>query len=316
MHIVLLILKIIGAILGGLLGLVLFLLFLVLFIPLRYHVHGVVQEDTKVKVSIHWLLHLIHVSILYQEKKTKFCLRIVGIPLKQNRKKKEQDKKKKTRKQEEESVHKKTDKEEKQEEVKEEVKEEKKEIPLKNVRIESTEIESEKEKSKSKSSVKQKKEFHPIQKIKELWQKQKDAIAVLRIKWVGIKQKKRNILTKKEKIFTFIKEEGTKNTFRKGKKALWELIRYIGPRKVKGYLKFGTGDPCQTGQILGGISVAYAYFNPKFKVYPDFEEKKLEADLKAHGRIRIIRFLFVGGRLYFDKEVKKCIADFKQLKEE
>lgn len=354
MHIVLLILKIIGAILGGLLGLALFLLCLLLFVPIRYNIHGIAKEDVEVKTSVHWLLHLVHLSVLYQEKKVKFCLRIFGIPVKQNIKKKKP--KKKCGKQKRKAVSK---KEERPKKKKAEDAEQKKrlEISIKKeeqkmekdtvTKAESTQETETFEKVETKTkqnqseyvltkqetmetvsavgssrvgsnrvSSKKKNKFHPLQKMKEWWQKMKNTVSTIRKKWVDIKQKIKSIMTKKDKILTFLKDEGTKNTFQKGKSALLGLIRYMGPKKLKGYIRFGTGDPCQTGQILGIISIAYACSVPKFKVYPDFEEKIFQADLKAHGRIRLIRFVRVGFQLFFDKEVKKCFADFKQLKED
>lgn len=355
MHIVLLILKIIGAILGGLLGLVLFLLCLLLFVPIRYNIHGIAKEDVEVKTSVHWLLHLVHLSVLYQEKKVKFCLRIFGIPVKQNIEKKKKPKKK-CGKQKRKAVSK---KEERQKKKKVEDAEQKKRLEISiekeetkkaeqkmekgtATKAESTQetetfekIETKTKQNQSKyvltkqetmetvSAVdsnrvgsKKKTKFHPIQKMKEFWKKMKNAVSTIRKKWVDIKQKIKSIMTKKDKILTFLKDEGTKNTFQKGKSALLGLIRYMGPKNLKGYIRFGTGDPCQTGQVLGVISIAYAYFVPKFKVYPDFEEKIFQADLKAHGRMRLIRFVRVGFQLFFDKEVKKCFADFKQLKED
>lgn len=353
MHIVLLILKIIGAILGGLLGLVLFLLCLLLFVPIRYNIHGISKEDVEVKTSIHWFLHLVHLSVLYQEKKVKFCLRIFGIPVKQNIKKKKKTKKK-CGKQKRKAVSKKEERQKKKkaedaepkqhldsfiekEETKKAEQKMEKDTAAKAEDTQETET-AEKLETKtnqnecvstrqetmetvsavgsSRTGSKKKKKFRPIQKMKELWQKMKNAVSTIRKKWVDIKQKIKSIMTKKDKILTFLKDEGTKNTFQKGKNALLELIRYVGPKNLKGYIRFGTGDPCQTGQILGVISIAYAYFIPKFKVYPDFEEKIFQADLKTHGRMRLIRFVRVGLKLFFDKEVKKCFADFKQLKED
>lgn len=328
MHIVLLILKIIGAILGGLIGLVLSLVLLVLFVPVRYQVNVISADGVCAKVRVHWLLHILHLSVVYEEKKTKLKLRIFGIPFKQNKKKKERKTGKKDRK-----LKKKTaDKESKK--VQTSIKEDKKVKRIEKVsdkKIGKKVDKSQKQKVKESSVDEQKilvdnpkednqdfdkKKIHPIKKIKEISTHIKQAICSIPQKLSSIKDSIRKFLRKKEQIIEFIRAEGTKYTLRKGKDALIELIRYIIPRNLRGYIRFGTGDPCQTGQILAGASIFYVYFNPKFSLYPDFEEKKLEADLEAKGRMRMIRFVRIAARFYFDKQIKQCIADFKQLKEE
>lgn len=350
MHVVLLILKIIGTILVSILGLLLFLVILLLFVPVRYQLHLVVRGGVNVNACISWLLHIVHLSILYEQKEYKFCIRIFGIPIKQNRdeKKESASKERKNRK----VTHKKKTNDRKSKQGSETVRmdsnkpvagkdkpvvkaekepvvsngEKSAAVEVKGQKAKKTETEqcdtieekkqiTEKPKEMDKKPKKNR-TFHPIWALKKLWQSVRMKLHNIPELWKRFTSKIKELADKKNKLFTLLKKEGTKSTFRKIWKTLHGLIRYISPRTIKGYIRFGTEDPCQTGQLLGGISILQAYLNSEVRFYPDFEKKVFEADLKAHGRVRIIRFLSDGGKVYFDKEIKKFIADVKQLKEE
>lgn len=343
MHIVLLVLKIIGAILGGLLGLLLLLVLLVVFVPVRYQIHLVVKENVNVDSSVWWLLHAVHVSIRYHENGMQYCMRIFGFPIRQNKeengkktkrrpektgkerkrhrnKGKKQVKQVDTAKTKEITAKQKRDKailEEKKETVQDITKpEETTKKQKKKVTLEQKSQRMNPEKRTEKDEPGKEKGFHPFKRIRNLLQKIKDIIANIPRLWNKIKEKASKLNQKKKRFLAILREEGTRNSLRKIKGRIFEVFRYIGPRKLKGYVRFGTGDPCNTGQILGIVSILRAYFNTKVKIYPVFEEKVIEADLTARGRLRVIRFLRIGSVLYFDKEIKKFIADVKQIKEE
>lgn len=328
MHIVWLILKIIGAILGGLLGFLLLLLLLVVFVPIRYKIRLKVDKGVEADSYISWLLHIVHISIQYQEKKMKYCLRIFGVPVRKNKeqndRKTEKSKQKKTKQnhvQEKRTKAFLTKKAQNEPlEKKNQEKTNEKTIEKTNEKakkcITSSKTVSEKRETKGKEKHKDKKGFHPIQKCKTLIRDILEKVHQIPLIWIKIKNKIKKLNWKKKKLLAFIKDEGTKSTIKKFTKRTFEILKYIAPRKLRGYIRYGTGDPCNTGQILGIISILRARFKTKISIYPVFEEKTIEADLTAHGRMRVFRFLKVGGSLYFDKEVKKFIADGKQLKEE
>lgn len=75
------------------------------------------------------------------------------------------------------------------------------------------------------------------------------------------------------------------------------LLKHILPRSLKGYMEFGFGDPAVTGQVLGGIGMFYGALPGKLEIYPDFEEKKLNAAIKARGRIHLVCLLIHGLKL-------------------
>lgn len=78
--IILLILKIIGILLLCVLGLILLLLIVTLFVPVRYRVileHG--EELFLMKGRVHWLLHLLHISITHLDGILHIQARILGL---------------------------------------------------------------------------------------------------------------------------------------------------------------------------------------------------------------------------------------------
>ena len=94
------------------------------------------------------------------------------------------------------------------------------------------------------------------------------------------------------------------------------LLKHVLPGKISGYVRFGTGDPCTTGQILGLLAAFYGYYGRTLTIQPDFLEKCLETEVKIKGRIRIFTLLMVLLGLWFDKKFKLLIANFKKLKAE
>ena len=71
------------------------------------------------------------------------------------------------------------------------------------------------------------------------------------------------------------------------KKYLIGLIKHIGPRKVKGYIRYGFGDPCKTGQVTGYLSLLPFVYSKHFSLQPDFYEKIIDTELLIKGRIRL-----------------------------
>ncbi len=78
-HILFLILKIIGIILLAILGILLISIVVVLFLPVQYQVEAKTEsglEQLEVHAKAHWLLHLIYAYWDYEDKKSKWQVRI------------------------------------------------------------------------------------------------------------------------------------------------------------------------------------------------------------------------------------------------
>ena len=96
LHIILMILKIIGILLLVLLGIVLLFLLSLLFVPVCYSGWGKKEGKTyQGKASVSWLFHLIHGTVVYEEKQSRFELYLCGIPLMKLREKTKNRKKRK-----------------------------------------------------------------------------------------------------------------------------------------------------------------------------------------------------------------------------
>ncbi len=109
-------------------------------------------------------------------------------------------------------------------------------------------------------------------------------------------------------IINFIRDNENKNGFRKVKKEFVDLVRHIMPNKVRGRVRFGTGDPCTTGWLLGGISMFSIAYMEELRIIPDFEEKILEADGFLKGRLRLLYLVRLIIRGYLDEDIRKVLS--------
>ncbi|MFR7424727.1 MAG: DUF2953 domain-containing protein, partial [Clostridium sp.] len=53
------------------------------------------------------------------------------------------------------------------------------------------------------------------------------------------------------------------------------LWKQIHPRRMRGKVIFGTGDPCSTGELLGVLALFYAWYGNGVQIIPDFEQKRI-----------------------------------------
>lgn len=110
---------------------------------------------------------------------------------------------------------------------------------------------------------------------------------------------------------TLWKEESTQAALHflaeKGRK----LIRHVLPRKIKGSVTFGCEDPALTGQILGAVAIAYPLYGKGVAVYPRFEEKILEGNLRMKGRIVAACLLWQAWKIYRNPDVRKTLKKIR-----
>ena len=117
--------------------------------------------------------------------------------------------------------------------------------------------------------------------------------------------KKYDLVRKKAEPFLSIEAE---HMFRKGIGYLKYLIRGYAPRKITGYLHFGTGAPDLTGWLTGVVYMLLPESGTEYDVEPDFYEAVLNTDTEVRGHIRAYRLAWVGLRLLFDKEFRILFA--------
>lgn len=305
LRIVLLIFKIIGITLLSLLGILVVLALLVLFVPIRYKVRGKKEEETWLKARIKWLFGVISVKLDYKNEKLTYSARICGKLIVSDKPKKKRTKSKKKYKRKKEPKvlpHKTTQPVLEKIEPKEDY-------------FDSDFIEDIPDNPRINHSQKERKSgwYDKIIKIPEhirsLFHKVKEKIAnlILVIK---------NVFHKIGKVKDFLKDKANKPGFNKSLLHLKNLLKHIKPRKLKVKLRFGTGDPCSTGQLLGAICAVYPQVIEKVQLTPDFEEKVFQGELYARGRIRIITLLVIFLKVIKDRDIKILRKNISKLKEE
>lgn len=139
-----------------------------------------------------------------------------------------------------------------------------------------------------------------LKKIFSLFGKTKGLFKKLRSVFGKIQKIKEKISRIKE----FIDDENNRELF----SFLWmeikKILRYVSPRKIRGYLNYGFEDPSYTGKSLGLIYLILKGNTGKFKISPDFENKHLETEVHMKGRVRLYYFLIIALQVYKNKNFK------------
>lgn len=293
LHTVLAILKIIGIVLAAILGLFILILALALFVPVRYKMYADYEKKLNGWVRINWFLHLLSVRIVFVDNQPDYRIKILGIRLRLGKDPKEKKKKKKKEK-----------RQEPEENVDdfiqyiEDVKEEEKQEENSEQKEESSETPHEEKVKKKKFFTKLRETFKKIKNIKYTILRFCDRIS--------------EIKEKASDFFSFLQDESNKAAYQFLKEQLKHLWKHIKPKKIRGNLAFGTGDPASTGQLLGILSFLYPVYRDNITIAPDFEEAKIEADLFIKGYIRAFPVLIHLFKLYRNKDIKNLLNNFRK----
>ena len=140
------------------------------------------------------------------------------------------------------------------------------------------------------------------------------AIKAIPDKIRGIFQKIDFIFFKISCIIDFVNDHATTMTIKKLIKEVVAAIRYVGPKKLKGSLEFGTGEPDSTGMILGGVSLMKVVYSKDVNIVPNFDEKCLIGDMEVRGRIRAVYFVRMALRIWFNKDVHRLWKRFRHMR--
>lgn len=162
-------------------------------------------------------------------------------------------------------------------------------------------------KVKKQKSKKNKKKFNIFAKIEEIKEK-------IEAKWTAFKEDFLNLNNKKEAVLKFINAEGTAAGIFYLLTQSKILIKMILPKKIKGWLRFGTGDVYTEGQYLTYLCFVYPLYAGKFDIIPEWEEEVIEVDATFSGKIRMFAMLLIGLKLLFSKKVKALLRNFNRCK--
>jgi hypothetical protein len=305
MGIVILILKIIGIILLILLGILLLAVISIVFYPISYTMAASYEDTISAKAKVHWLFHLISVTLIYETDNKKCILRILGIPImdflhpkpKKEKIKQENPKQKKSKK--EKNKIEKTKKEKTKKEKAQTGTPEKVEAPQRKAEAKSSKPPVQKQINTPPPDEKD----TPSTKQGNIWTKLQQFIINIRQKVKAVQQKGIDLRQKADKCLEILKREQTQNAIEKIKHHIIALLKHILPRKWNAYLNFGFEDPATTGQVLGYYWMLIGLWGEHFVCVPDFEHKVLRGNIRAKGHIQVMKFLYVGYRFMFDKDL-------------
>ncbi|WP_455718686.1 DUF2953 domain-containing protein [Anaerosporobacter sp.] len=344
--------KIIGIVLGVLLALLLLLLGILLFVPIRYRIYASKYDTIQAKAKVSYLCKIVSFRFRYysEEETYSYCLRIFGYPVidsnrppkvKKEKKVKvkkvkparSQTSKTKVRKIETVEIEKKQDiqiKDHYEEEHKVEDNEiQDNKIVYKEVEVDKNDIINPLQKEhtnivRNEKVVEEKvdeeeresflhritKPFRAtIQRIKEVIRKVREVIRSARNIFSNVK-------AKIHLVKDFLEVEDNRKGLGRVYAGIKKILKHILPYKVKGFVRFGLDDPCNTGYLLGVLSLVYPIYANKIQIIPDFQEEVLEGQVDAKGRIRAFTLLIIGIKLILDDNFKKLLKNVKELKEE
>ena len=162
-------------------------------------------------------------------------------------------------------------------------------------------------KEKKQKSKKTKKKYNIFAKIEEIKEK-------IDAKWTAFKEDFLSLNNKKEAVLKFINAEGTADGIFYLLTQSKILVKMILPKKIKGWLRFGTGDVYTEGQYLTYLCFVYPLYAGKFDILPEWEEEVIEVDASFSGKIRMFAMLLIGLKLLFSKKVKALLRNFNRCK--
>lgn len=320
MAILWLLLKVVGI----LLLILLFLVVLILFVSLRYRVYTSFYEEKRVRGRVSWLWFVVRAVFLWEEGALHWKLCVFGIPIMSG------DENGSASSHPEKNKRKKRNKKRKDAKNKQKVIEDQREDGSEqNIGKEQENIEQEQTDKQSNEAVDASSSgpVHPSQeKVPANPGKRRGIIARLRRLWTRImnffRTLKKLFRLLRQKVHSLhdladmLREEETRHSICIVKDNMIHLWKQIHPRKIRGDIVFGTGDPCTTGQALGGIAVLYGWIGSGVHIVPDFQEKRLEGRLDVRGRIRIISLIVIIVKMMFHREFKQLWQKLEQWKED
>ena len=294
--IILLVLVTIAKVIGILLAVLVIVALAILFAAVRYR--GKISfDDKKAQISIRWLGVVLRVPVLITEKDLQWKVRVFGVPIlrsdgahKKRRSKKSsapKAQKRKAEKAEEQNVPKKqSDKTEEQ-------------IASKQT------IDQREERSAFRQADEREKKPRGIRQL-FLWLQ--NVIKIVR----KIKKKVHSV----QDLVDILRSDAGKAFICIVKENVIHLWKQIHPRRMRGKVIFGTGDPCSTGELLGVLALFYAWYGNGVQIIPDFEQKRIEGNVSFRGRIRMITLICIAWRIIKNKDGRKLLHEWEKWKEE
>ena len=312
--IILLVLVTIAKVIGILLAVLVIVALAILFAAVRY-CGKISFDDKKAQISIRWLGVVLRGPILITEKDLQWKVRVFGVPIlrsdgahKKRRSKKSSAPKAQKRKAEKaaETVQK----------TQESSKQEKKAL---SVNLEKSPTAPEQEKQIApKQTTDQREEQSAFRQADER-EKKPRGIRQLFL-WlqnvIKIVRKMKKKVHSVQDLVDILRSDAGKAFICIVKENVIHLWKQIHPRRMRGKVIFGTGDPCSTGELLGVLALFYAWYGNGVQIIPDFEQKRIEGNVSFRGRIRMITLICIAWRIIKNKDGRKLLHEWEKWKEE
>lgn len=338
--IILLVLVTIAKVIGILLAVLVIVALAILFAAVRY-CGKISFDDKKAQISIRWLGVVLRVPILITEKDLQWKVRVFGVPIlrsdgahKKRRSKKSSAPKAQKRKAEKaaETVQK-TQESSKQEkkalsvnlEKSPTAPEQEKQIAPKQATDKTEEQNVPKKQSDkteeqiaSKQTTDQREERSAFRQADER-EKKPRGIRQLFL-WlqnvIKIVRKMKKKVHSVQDLVDILRSDAGKAFICIVKENVIHLWKQIHPRRMRGKVIFGTGDPCSTGELLGVFALFYAWYGNGVQIVLDFEQKRIEGNVSFRGRIRMITLICIAWRIIKNKDGRKLLHEWEKWKEE
>lgn len=311
LHVLLLILKIILYIILCILGLLLLIVLTVLFAPIRYRVEAEYYDNAKVYAKIRFLIVSIAIRFNQEDKTLDNTVRVAGFRIKNNednepkRSKRYSKKSNKSNKKsrDDDGLKSETDdainnivkpSEEESVNIEHNVAE-----PMHDAILnEEYDLWNNEDKEDKDEDILPEKEKRIFGRIWEFFKGLIDKVRKIYTKLNELKNKPakiadeikirvENAKRKLNRLEKFWNASCTVKTRKYLKRYLVGLLKHIGPRKVKGHVRYGFDEPYKTGKATGYLSLMPFVYHKGFYLEPDFYNKILEGNVLLKGRIRL-----------------------------
>lgn len=313
-HVLLIILKVLGITLLILLGLVLLLVILALAAPFCYSLEGEYYGDPKAVGRVRWLCFVLDFKGVYGNSKFLYYLKSFGFTISTND---EADK----------HYHKGLDDEAEEETDTAAEDREAMFVPVKLVEDDFNDYMKETQTPAQRQSLLQKIDDKVRQavewittipmrihyKISEILSRILDFLANITENINKLIKKRDDILEKYAEVRQFLGEEETKKALRDCKKYFLKSWRHVRPRRFHGVVHFGMEDPAETGKVLGAVAMLFPVYRDRLVIAPDFEQKILEGEFYARGRIRIGFFMLLGIQMVLNRNLLGRIQKVRNI---
>lgn len=267
--ILLTILKWLGIALLCVLDLLLVLCMCILFVPVRYHISVTCMDRWSAHGVVSWMFHILHLSFDTDGKK-ETRLRIFGFPVSAGKNAGRRKRKRKKKASGEPAGSREPSQKEPEKDFG------KPEVSLTEVKQMHKEPESMENETMEPSGKKKRFRFIALRnRVKKFF---------LSIK--GIFDKIKAVDREGLQLIRLLLVNGGK------------LLKHIFPKKVRGWIHFGTSDPAQTGEILGAVSILFAMYGQGVRVIPDFDQAVFEGEVELRGSLMGIILLILVIRVH------------------